>query len=92
VALNLFRIAREAVNNAYKHARAREIFVRMRASRQFIELRVSDDGIGLPANFRDSSGMGFHIMNYRARSIGAQLETSAGHPRGTSVVCRVPRK
>jgi PAS domain S-box-containing protein len=92
VALHLFRIAREAVNNAYKHARAREIFVRMRASRESVELSVSDDGIGLPPNFREGAGMGFHIMNYRARSIAAQLDIKSAKPRGTSVICRLPRK
>jgi PAS domain S-box-containing protein len=92
VALHLFRIAREAVNNAYKHARAREILVRMRASRKFVELTVRDDGIGLPPNFRDGTGMGFHIMNYRARSIGAQLEMKSENSHGASVICRLPRK
>jgi PAS domain S-box-containing protein len=90
VALHLFRIAREAVNNAYKHARAREILVRMRASRKFVELTVSDDGIGLPPNFRNGTGMGFHIMNYRARSIGAQLEMKSNNSQGTAVTCRLP--
>jgi PAS domain S-box-containing protein len=89
MALHLYRIAREAVINANKHARAREIIVRMRRSGQGIELSVIDDGIGIPANSTAGSGMGFHIMEYRARSIGARLEIKHMKPHGTRLTCYV---
>ena len=89
VALHLYRIAREAVINANKHARAREIIVRMRRSGKGIELSVIDDGIGIPANSPAGSGMGFHIMEYRARSIGARLEIKPAKPHGTRLICYV---
>jgi PAS domain S-box-containing protein len=89
VALHLYRIAREAVINANKHARAREIIVRMRRSGKGLELSVIDDGVGVPDNSPDGSGMGFHIMEYRARSIGAQLEIKPIKPHGTRLSCYV---
>jgi len=89
VALHLYRIAREAVINANKHARAREIIVRMRRSGKGIELSVIDDGVGIPANSPAGSGMGFHIMEYRARSIGARLEIQQVKPHGTRLTCYV---
>jgi PAS domain S-box-containing protein len=89
VALHLYRIAREAVINANKYARAREIIVRMKHSAKGIELSVIDDGVGIPANCPDRSGMGFHIMQYRARSIGARLEIKPIKPHGTRVTCYV---
>ena len=92
VALHLYRIAREAVINANKHARASELIVRMRSSRKHIELCVADDGVGLRKSGGDGSGMGFHIMNYRARSIGARLEISSRKQRGTCVACYLPHK
>jgi PAS domain S-box-containing protein len=88
-ALHLYRIAREAVINANKHARAREIIVRMRRSAKGIELSVIDDGIGIPPNSPVGSGMGFHIMEYRARSIGARLEIKHVKPHGTHLSCYV---
>jgi len=90
-ALHLYRIAREAVINANKHARAREIIVRMRRSGKGIELSVIDDGVGIPPDSPAGSGMGFHIMEYRARSIGARLEIKQVKPRGTRVSCYVPK-
>jgi PAS domain S-box-containing protein len=89
VALHLYRIAREAVINANKHARAREIIIRMRQSGKGLELSVIDDGVGVPDNSPDGSGMGFHIMEYRARSIGAQLEIKPIKPHGTRLSCYV---
>ena len=89
VALHLYRIAREAVINANKYARAREIIVRMRRSAKGIELSVIDDGVGIPANSPLGSGMGFHIMQYRARSMGARLEIKPIKPHGTRVTCYV---
>jgi PAS domain S-box-containing protein len=89
VALHLYRIAREAVINANKHARAREIIVRMKRSAKEIELSVIDDGVGIPADSSLGSGMGFHIMQYRARSIGARLEVKPIEPHGTRVTCYV---
>ena len=89
VALHLYRIASEAMINASKHARAREILVRMRGSAKGIELSVTDDGVGIPADPQVGSGMGFHIMQYRARSVGARLEIKPIKPHGTRVTCYV---
>src|SRR6478735_6980058 len=90
-ALHLYRIAREAIINANKHASAREILVRMRRSTKGIELSVIDDGVGVPADSALGSGMGFQIMEYRARSIGARLEIKQVKPQGTRVSCYVPK-
>jgi PAS domain S-box-containing protein len=92
VALHLYRIAHEAVINANKHARARELVVRMTKSARQFELSVTDDGIGLPPKSKEGSGMGFHIMDYRARTIGARLEIKKVNPHGTRVACYLPRK
>jgi len=92
VALHLYRIASEAVINANKHACARELVLRMRSSPQQIELSVTDDGVGLGKNSGDGAGMGFHIMDYRARSIGARLEITPVKPHGTRVACYLPRQ
>ena len=92
VALHLYRIASEAVINANRHARARELVVRMRGSRREIELSITDDGIGVASPQSSGPGMGFHVMNYRARSIGARLEIASVKPCGTRVACYLSRQ
>lgn len=92
VALHLYRIASEAVINANKHARASELVVRMRSFPRRIELSVTDDGVGLGQKSGERTGMGFHIMDYRASSIGARLEIASVKPHGTRVACYLPRR
>jgi signal transduction histidine kinase len=86
-AAQLYRIAREAVINANKHAQAREIVIKLERSRQGMVLRVTDDGIGFPAQPKLKHGLGFHIMKYRAQMIGARLEIDSPKRGGTCVSC-----
>ncbi|PYJ78291.1 MAG: hypothetical protein DME77_00570 [Verrucomicrobia bacterium] len=86
-ASHLYRIAREAVINANKHAQAREIVVALGRSRKGLVLSVTDDGGGFPVELNNAHGLGFHIMNYRARSIGGCLEIKCPKKGGTRVTC-----
>jgi PAS domain S-box-containing protein len=90
-ATHLYRIAQEAVNNAVKHAKARRISVRLNCTGGFIELTVTDDGLGIPPSLGKTGGMGLHTMQYRARTIGGALNISPGPNGGTIVSCRVPQ-
>jgi PAS domain S-box-containing protein len=90
-ATHLYRIAQEAVNNAVKHSGAGHVGIRLSASEGNLELQVQDDGKGIKASPGRAGGMGLHIMDYRARSIGGSLDIhDTGN--GTSVSCRVPQR
>jgi len=91
-AAHLYRIAREAVINANKHAEAREIVIRLERSRQGMVLRVIDDGIGFPKDLKPQQGLGFHIMNYRAQLMGGRVEIDSPQTGGTRVSCYLPRR
>ena len=90
MATHLYRIAQEAVNNAVKHAQAHNIGIRLFGGEREGTLIVKDDGVGIQRPTSPHSGMGFHIMNYRAGMIGGNLEIRREHPRGTMVACRFP--
>ncbi|MGA3172654.1 MAG: sensor histidine kinase [Chthoniobacteraceae bacterium] len=93
-ALNLYRIAQEAVNNALKYSHASRITISLRRDHKGLRLSISDDGCGIPigpaARRGARNGMGLHIMRYRARSMGATLRIHDRRPRGTEVVCLLP--
>jgi PAS domain S-box-containing protein len=89
-AANLYRIAREAVINANKHARARQIMIKLEGSARGIVLHVTDDGVGVSKERGFESGLGFHIMNYRAQLIGGRLEIRSQKAGGTRVSCYLP--
>src|SRR5437762_2504917 len=88
----LYRIAREAVINANKHSKARQIVIRLERAGSEMVLRVIDDGVGFPCDPKTKRGLGAHIMGYRARLIGARLEIDSPKGRGTRVSCYLPRK
>ena len=89
-AAHLYRIAREAVINANKHAQAREIIVKLQKSRREMVLHVIDDGVGLSDERKLKKGLGLHIMNYRAQSAGGRLEVESPKTGGTRVSCYLP--
>jgi PAS domain S-box-containing protein len=91
VGANLFRIAQEAVNNAIKHGQASQITVTLSADPQRIWLDVEDDGIGFRPQPEPARGLGLHIMNYRARMVGAALNIGPRSGGGTMVTCSIRR-
>jgi two-component system sensor kinase FixL len=86
-AAQLYRIAREAVINANKHAQAREIVIKLEQTRQGMVMRVTDDGVGFPVEPKLKHGLGYHIMKYRAQMIGGRLEIDSPKRGGTCVSC-----
>jgi two-component system CheB/CheR fusion protein len=89
VGANLYRIAQEAVFNAFKHAGAKNISIELSAMYNEVSLTVSDDGAGFSSTPKNKEGMGLHIMHYRARMIGATLQICPGTAGGTTVVCSI---
>jgi len=87
VATHLYRIAQEAINNAIKHGKAREVAVRLRRDTHSAQLVVTDHGAGFPKDLPNNGGMGLQIMKYRAGMIGASLEIRPANGQGTTVVC-----
>ncbi len=90
MATHLYHIAQEAVNNALKHGQAKTIVIRLFAGEREGTLMIRDDGVGIERPRAPNSGVGLHIMNYRAGMIGGRVEIQRDHHRGTVVTCRFP--
>ncbi len=90
VATHLYRIAQEAVSNAFKHGKASDILIRLESSAGLAVLSITDNGAGFDVARRPSDGMGLRIMEYRSGMIGGVLSITK-HPRGGIMVqCSVP--
>jgi len=88
VAIHLYRIVQEAVNNAIQHGKAQQITIMLSVRREGgMTLMVQDNGVGFPTNVAERHGMGLRIMHHRARMIGALLEVRRGAHGGTCVIC-----
>ncbi|NYG57686.1 signal transduction histidine kinase [Nocardioides daedukensis] len=83
----LLRIAQEAVNNAARHADARQVALTLTYAQDEVLLDVVDDGNG---QVREGDGFGIGSMRARAEELGGTLsiEPSAGH--GTAIAARLP--
>ena len=72
VRAGLFSIAHNALANAFLHAQAGRVNVRLEFETDHIRLSVSDDGIGLPEDYAER-GRGFRGMETDARRMGDRL-------------------
>jgi len=90
----LFRIAQEALANAIKHARARNIEVALGAAPEHMTLTIDDDGVGFDAGHTASAGhhWGLATMRERANAVGATLRMESAPGRGVHVSVEVPRR
>jgi PAS domain S-box-containing protein len=89
-ATHLYRIAQEAINNAVKYSGARHLWIRLQSSAEGLTLEVKDDGKWVAPKTTRHSGMGMHIMDYRAQLIGGSFRCE-GDQQGTTACCRIPR-
>lgn len=87
---HLFRIAQEATRNAIQHGGARNIVIELNTLDEGHELRIEDDGTGVPSVMPATAGMGLRIMSHRARMVGAGFEVATRAAGGTAVICRLP--
>jgi signal transduction histidine kinase len=89
--LHLFRVAQEAVNNALRHGKAKNIRIRVVRENSSVKVIVADDGVGLSEKTSQRPGLGLRIMQHRARMLQASLTVArAATDGGTVVTCICP--
>lgn len=89
-ALQVLRIAQEALTNVLKHAHASRVEVRLRQAGEQLGLEVRDDGAGFESS-RGPAGRGLGNMRTRARQLGGQLEVHTSL-NGTCIALQLPVK
>jgi PAS domain S-box-containing protein len=90
LATHLYRIAQEAVNNAIRHGKSRNIVIGLSGKNGAGVLTVQDDGDGFPKKQANQPGVGLSIMNYRADMVGGSLKVQPNEGRGITVTCMFP--
>jgi signal transduction histidine kinase len=90
VALCLFRIAQEAIQNAIKHSGARTIRIQLDGDNAIIALKIIDDGVGFDVSGATGKGLGLISMHERAESVGGTLKVVSRKGAGTRLQVTVP--
>jgi two-component system, NarL family, sensor histidine kinase UhpB len=86
----LYKITQEAVTNAIKHAKAKNVEISVSNGSGHLLLSIRNDGAPFPPVVSSKSGIGLRIMSYRAQLIGAVLEVRPGEKGGAVVTCSLP--
>ena len=90
----IYRVASEALRNAFRHAAAKQIEVELHYDERKLRLRIRDDGKGIDPQFLTSQGreghFGMHGMRERATLIGGKLTVWTAPGSGTEIELSVP--
>jgi signal transduction histidine kinase len=92
----VFYIAEEAVNNARKHAQAKDIWVRLKLLKNDLcYLEIEDNGVGfdvqsVEASYHDRSSLGMVNMRERAELVNGVLHIDSATDQGTRVQLAIP--
>lgn len=89
LAVDLFRIAQEALRNGIVHGRARRLAVSLSRSGEYVELVVTDDGRGFDVERVRAAGSGLGLVSIeeRAHAFGGSVHIASG-PQGTTIRVR----
>jgi two-component system NarL family sensor kinase len=93
--LALYRILQESLRNVERHARARNVSVRLSQQGDFVQLVINDDGIGFDQEHASGSrkgkgSLGLLSMRERATYVGGALKIKSVLRAGTEIEVLIP--
>lgn len=89
IAMHLYRITQEALQNALRHSNATKIEVEVNTTDDELTIAVCDNGCGSSIQPKPD-GLGWRTMRYRANLIGAEIQVQSVSREGTTVYCTLP--
>jgi PAS domain S-box-containing protein len=88
----LLNIAREALSNSLRHARASRRWLHLCIVQNSIRLLIGDNGVGFSSTRKRRTGRGLDNMAVRAQQAGASFTLESMPGRGTTITVDVPMK
>jgi two-component system, NarL family, sensor kinase len=88
-AILTFRVIQECVQNALKHAMAKEINIHLHCDDNKVEVNIEDDGIGFEIN-KIYKGVGFTNIDNRIKALNGNLEIESKVGKGTIIIITYP--
>ncbi len=92
VTLCVFRIVQEALQNAVKYSRARNVSVHLAGSQSGLTLTISDDGVGFDVDKAWGKGLGLISIGERLDAIGGTFQIHSTPGSGTRLDMTVPHR
>jgi signal transduction histidine kinase len=92
LATTAYRIMQEAMTNVVRHAQASEVNIHMSIDAEALEMRVQDNGAGIPAEkLNHFTSLGMLGMQERAHEFNGTLTVQSEVGKGTTIVTRLLR-
>jgi two-component system sensor histidine kinase UhpB len=88
--LAAYRIVQEGLTNALRHAGAHRVRVQLARERDFLVVRVQDDGVGPPADWGRPGHFGLRWLGERADAVGGELGLARRPGGGAELCARLP--
>lgn len=92
----IYRMSQEIINNALKHAAAKNLYITLQVNEGSLQLTFKDDGKGFQTNNllekNAGKGNGLNNLHKRCKIIGAQLNISSILGSGTELTIYLPLK
>jgi signal transduction histidine kinase len=92
IAINIYRVLQEALNNVARHSQSPVAWVRVRFAPDRLHLEIEDRGIGMPCDTDGSirRGTGLVAMRERAELLGGKIDFLRAGEKGALVRLNVP--
>ena len=90
VAITIYRIVQELINNTMKHAAAKTALVQVSKSNNLLTITVEDDGKGFDIKFiNQSKGIGWSNIQNRVDFLNGKIDVNSEQGKGTSVLIEI---
>jgi signal transduction histidine kinase len=92
MAIALYRVSQEALNNIVKHAKAGKVKIRLYFQGNDIKLTIRDDGKGFKVEdgLQKTNGFGIRGMKERIESLGGTFSIKSTPQKGTEISTTIP--
>jgi two-component system sensor histidine kinase UhpB len=90
VTLTIYRVAQEGLINALRHAQATRVDIDLQAQPDRIVLTITDDGVGLPADWSRPGHFGLRGLADRVDLLGGDFRVGNCEPRGVRLTAEIP--
>lgn len=92
VLITLFRIIQECCNNVIKHSKAKKLSILLKEDKEFLILKVQDDGVGfseLDLEDKDMKHFGLKIVKERVSFLSGNFHINSTE-EGTTIQVKIP--
>src|ERR1700683_1662099 len=90
VTLAAYRVVQEGLVNALRHAGATHVVIDVSSAAQRLTVSVSDDGVGLPAQWSRPGHFGLRGLAERVEHLGGTLHVGNSEPHGVCLTAQIP--